>query len=140
MFVRPPQEPSVDDWREDWIRLHHIEEDLRKFEEAERETQESLQVTCLEEREVDQLKENRENTVVELCETPETRDGSTCTQRLKHQQGKNSERISCELTRSASEETTRCYVEAEITVEDVEGRISGAAACDPVEDDTDKNE
>ena len=140
----PPQEPSVDVWRVPWITLHYIDEDLRKFEEAERETQERLQVTCLEEGEVDQLQKDREttgeslaflkknsdNTVVELCETPETRDESTCTQRLKDQQGKKSERISHVLRRSASEETTRCYVEEGIIVEDVEERIFGAAAVD----------
>ena len=31
-------ESSVDDWRKDWIRQHYIEEDSKKFEEAERET------------------------------------------------------------------------------------------------------
>ena len=32
-----PQESSVDDWREDWAKLHHIEEDLGKLEGESRE-------------------------------------------------------------------------------------------------------
>ena len=49
-----PREPSIKDWCEDWVSLYFIGEDLRRFEKAEQETQERLQVAVLDEREVDQ--------------------------------------------------------------------------------------
>ena len=40
--------------------LHHIEEDLQKFEETERETQEQMQMLLLEAKEVEKRNEDRE--------------------------------------------------------------------------------
>ena len=51
--------------REDW--LHYIEEDLKKFEEAERETRERLQGAFLDEEELDQLKKDKETIGESLC-------------------------------------------------------------------------
>ena len=48
-----PQEPCVDDWREDWITLHYIEEDLQKFEETDSETHDKLQMPFLDGQEVE---------------------------------------------------------------------------------------
>ena len=49
----------MDDWREDWVRLHYFDEDLRRFEEAERETQGRLHVPFLDKTKVDQMMKDR---------------------------------------------------------------------------------
>ena len=43
----------------DWIRLHFFEEDVRKVEESDRETQQRQQVSFLDEKEVEQLKKDK---------------------------------------------------------------------------------
>ena len=42
LFVNCSQEPDMDDWEEDGIKLHYIEKGLPKFEGTDRETQEWL--------------------------------------------------------------------------------------------------
>ena len=99
------QEPGVDDWEEAWIRPHCIEEDLKKFEEAERKTQARLQVAFLDQKVIDQLKKDREmikegfaflkeyrdNTIEGLCEEMEAQGGSTYTRKMRQLQDKRSE-------------------------------------------------
>ena len=55
----------VDDSKEDSIAVHFMEEDLQKFEDAERETQEKLQMHFSDEKEVDLFKEHRDT----MCES-----------------------------------------------------------------------
>ena len=55
---------APEDWREDRIDPCCIEEDLQKFEEAERETQDKLQMPFCDEKEVDQPKNDMET----ICE------------------------------------------------------------------------
>ena len=85
-FFFGAREPGMKDWSEDWVSLYFVEDDLRKFEQSEQETQERLQVAVLDEKEVDQLEKDREtigvslaffwqhrdNLIVEYCETEET--------------------------------------------------------------------
>ena len=108
----------MDGWEEDWIRLYYSEEDLNKFEEAERETQERLHVAFLGEKEIDQLKKDREICLLENTKTTQlidsvrkwkSKDASTCGRRMEGMQEKRNEETIRELRRSASEET-RSYV------------------------------
>ena len=47
LCVVGPQESCVDYWSQDWITLHNIEEDMQKFEETERDTQNKLQMAAV---------------------------------------------------------------------------------------------
>ena len=74
----------VEGLEQSWVSLHIIQEDPRKFEDGDQETQEMLQAVQ-DEKEVDQLnkikgplekslaflRQRKENTIVELCATRE---------------------------------------------------------------------
>ena len=48
----------MDDWKRNWIWLVRNEEDLKKFEESEQETQEKLHMAGLHDDEVELLTKN----------------------------------------------------------------------------------
>ena len=114
------QELTADDWTEDWIRLHCIEEDLGMFEEAGRETRDKTVAQTRKERRTfeESLILMRTTQRQYSRRAPERRSNQRW-QMMHELQTKKSVFVCRELT-SASEET-RSDVQEEITVDEAVG-------------------